>query len=52
MKYVDQLGDIWYDRADRAETLLQLSQAVDANTNISTDLKSRIMDQVNRIYTE
>lgn len=52
MRYVDQLGDIWYDRADRAETLLQLSRSVDNNSAISPDLKSRITEQVNLIYTQ
>lgn len=51
-RYLDQLGDIWYDRADRAETLLQFSQAVDRSTTLTTELKSRIADQINLIYTE
>ncbi len=52
MRYVDQLGDIWYDRADRAETLLQFSHAVDGNSTIDPDLKARILEQVNLIYTQ
>lgn len=51
-RYIDQLGDIWYDRADRAETLLQFSRAVDSDTAIPGDLKSRILEQVNLIYTQ
>ena len=51
-RYIDQLGDIWYDRADRAETLLQFSRAVDSETAIPGDLKSRILEQVNLIYTQ
>jgi hypothetical protein len=50
-KYVDQLGDIWYDRAERAENLLQLSHAINDSTTISADLKSRILEQINLIYT-
>lgn len=51
-RYIDQLGDIWYDRADRAETLLQFSYAVDADPNITGELKTRILEQVNLIYTQ
>lgn len=52
MRYVDQLGDIWYDRADRADTLVQFSHAVDGNSTIDPDLKSRILEQVSIIYTQ
>ncbi len=52
MRYIDQLGDIWYDRADRAETLLQFSRAIDGNDKIIPDLKVRILEQVNLIYTQ
>jgi hypothetical protein len=51
-RYIDQLGDIWYDRADRAETLLQFSHAVDGNSNIPAELKNRMLEQVNLIYTQ
>ena len=51
-RFTDQLGDIWYDRADRAETLLQLSRSVDANSTITPDLKARILEQINLIYTQ
>ena len=51
-RFTDQLGDIWYDRADRAETLLQLSRSVDANSTITPDLKTRILEQINLIYTQ
>lgn len=52
MRSIDQLGDIWYDRADRAETLLQLAHAVDTSPSIPPDLKSRILEQINLIYTQ
>jgi hypothetical protein len=51
-KYIDQLGDIWYDRADRAETLLQFSQAIQKNKNISPDQKERLYTAINLIYTQ
>lgn len=51
-RFTDQLGDIWYDRADRAETLLQLSRSVDSNSQITPELKTRILEQVNLIYTQ
>lgn len=51
-RYLDQLGDIWYDRADRAETLLQFSQAVNISKSMSPELKTRILEQVNLIYTQ
>lgn len=51
-RYVDQLGDIWYDRADRAETLLEFSHAVDATKSTPAELKARILEQVNLIYTQ
>jgi PKD repeat protein len=51
LRFVDQLGDIWYDRSDRAETLLQFSRAVDGS-QITADLKTRILEQVNLIYTQ
>lgn len=51
-RFTDQLGDIWYDRADRAETLLQLSRSVDSNSTISPDLKARILEQISLIYTQ
>ena len=51
-RYVDQLGDIWYDRADRAETLLQFSNAVNDSKTMTSDLKSLILEQVQLIYTE
>ena len=51
-RFTDQLGDIWYDRADRAETLLQLSRSVDTNSTITPDLKTRILEQINLIYTQ
>lgn len=50
-RYGEQLGDIWYDRTDRAETLLQLSHAVEV-ADIPIDLKARIQDQINLIYTQ
>ena len=52
LRYIDQLGDIWYDRADRAETLLQFSRAVDGTDAIPSDLKARILEQVSLIYTQ
>jgi Type IV secretion system pilin len=52
LRYIDQLGDIWYDRADRAETLLQFSRAVDGTDAVPSDLKGRILEQVNLIYTQ
>lgn len=52
MRYVDQLGDIWYDRSDRAETLLQFSRAVDDSDAVIPDLKARLLEQVNLIYTQ
>ncbi len=51
-RYTDQLWDIWYDRADRAETLLQFSQAVENSKTIPADLKNRIMEQIALIYTQ
>lgn len=51
-RFTDQLGDIWYDRTDRAETLLQLSRSVDSNSNITPELKTRILEQINLIYTQ
>lgn len=51
-KYIDQLGDIWYDRADRAETLLQFSQAIQNNKNISPDLKERLETAIELVYTQ
>lgn len=51
-RYLDQLGDIWYDRADRAETLLQFSQAVNISKSMTPELKTRIHEQVNLIYTQ
>ena len=51
-KYIDQLGDIWYDRADRAETLLQFSQALQTNKNISPDLKERLETAIELVYTQ
>lgn len=51
-RFTDQLGDIWYDRADRAETLLQLSRSVDSNSKITPELKTRILEQINLIYTQ
>lgn len=51
-RYLDQLGDIWYDRADRAETLLQFSQAVNISKSMTPELKTRILEQVNLIYTQ
>lgn len=50
--YVDQLGDIWYDRSDRAETLLQFSHTVDGESSLTPDLKTRIFEQINLIYTQ
>jgi hypothetical protein len=52
LRYVDQLGDIWYDRADRAETLLQFSRAVNDSDVVNADLKTRILEQINLIYTQ
>lgn len=52
LRHVDQLGDIWYDRADRAETLLQFSRAVNDSDVINSDLKTRILEQINLIYTQ
>ena len=51
-RFIDQLGDIWYDRADRAQTLLEFSHAVDGNTNMTPELKARILEQVSLIYTQ
>jgi PKD repeat protein len=51
-RYIDQLGDIWYDRADRAETLLQFSNTIEQNSTISPDLKERLLTQINLIYTQ
>lgn len=51
-RYIDQLWDIWYDRADKAETLLQFSHAVDGDASIPAELKTRILEQVNLIYTQ
>ena len=52
LRHIDQLGDIWYDRADRAETLLQFSRAVNDSDAINADLKTRILEQINLIYTQ
>ncbi len=52
LRHIDQLGDIWYDRADRAETLLQFSRAVNDSDVINSDLKTRILEQINLIYTQ
>jgi len=52
LRYVDQLGDIWYDRSDRAETLLQFSHTVDGDSGVTPDLKTRIFEQINLIYTQ
>lgn len=51
-RFIDQLGDIWYDRADRAQTLLEFSHAVDGISSMTPELKARILEQVSLIYTQ
>ena len=51
-KLLDQLGDIWYDTADRTQTLILFSLAVDASTTLPEDLKKKILEQINLIYTQ
>jgi len=51
-KLLDQLGDIWYDIADRTQTLILFSLGVDASTTLPADLKKKILEQINLIYTQ
>lgn len=51
-KLLDQLGDIWYDTADRTQTLILFSLAVDASSTLVPELKKKILEQINLIYTQ
>lgn len=51
-KVLDQLGDTWYDVADRIQTLNLFSNMVDASPTLTPDLKRKILEQINLVYTQ
>lgn len=51
-KILDQLGDNWYDVAERIQTLNLFSNAVNASSALSDDLKKKILEQISIVYTQ
>lgn len=51
-KMLDQLGDNWYDTADRIQTLDLFANFVNTSPTLSADLKKKIQEQINLIYTQ
>jgi len=51
-KILDQLGDNWYDVAERIQTLNLFSNKVNESTTLSVDLKKKILEQISIVYTQ
>jgi hypothetical protein len=51
-KILDQLGDNWYDVAERIQTLNLFSNTVNASTALSPELKKKILEQISIVYTQ
>ncbi len=51
-KILDQLGDNWYDIAERIQTLNLFSNTVNASKSLSSDLKKKILEQISIVYTQ
>ncbi len=49
---MDQLGDNWYDTADRIQTLDMFANVVNASPTLTADLKKKLQEQINSIYTQ
>jgi hypothetical protein len=51
-KILDQLGDNWYDVAERIQTLNLFSNRVNESSTLSADLKKKILEQISIVYTQ
>lgn len=51
-KILDQLGDNWYDVAERIQTLNLFSNRVNESSTLSADLKKKILEQISLVYTQ
>jgi len=51
-KILDQLGDNWYDVAERIQTLNLFSNTVNESTSLSPELKKKILEQISIVYTQ